>query len=96
MPYTGQVMSVTQFFLSSFANDTELIGGVDTTDTCASIQKDLEKLENWTNEHVKCNIEKSKVPHLGRKKPRHQHTLCDNQMKSSFVEKDLGLLLATW
>lgn len=83
MPYTGWVMNVTQFFLSNFANDTELIGGVDTPDTCASIQRDFEKLENWTNEHVKCNKEKSKVLHLGRKKSRHQDTLCGNHMKSS-------------
>lgn len=51
-------MNVTQSFLSNFANDTELIGGVDSPDTCASIQRHLDKLVNWTNAHVKCSIEK--------------------------------------
>lgn len=44
---------------------------------------------------MKLSKEKLKVLHLGRNCPRYQDMLGATEMESSFVEKDLGVLMDT-
>ena len=76
----------TEHTLSNFADDTKLGGVADTTEGCAAIQRDLQRLEKWANRNImKLNKEKCKVLHLGRNNPMHQYVLHDSWLQGSFV-----------
>lgn len=56
--------------LTKFANDTKLSGEVDTLEGRASLQKDLDRLEEWANKNLKkFNKDKVNVLHLGKHDP---------------------------
>ncbi|KAK4806758.1 hypothetical protein QYF61_005554 [Mycteria americana] len=83
--YTG-----TEYTLSKFVNNAKLGGVADTPDGCDAIQRDLDRLEKWTEKNLmQFNKEKCKVLHLGRNNPRHQYRLGAIQLESSSAEKDL-------
>lgn len=42
---------------------------------------------------MKFNKENCKVLHLWKNNPRHQYMLGENQLESSFAEKDMGVLV---
>jgi len=49
-----------------------LRGVADTPKDCGDIQRDLSRLEQWTNRNLmKFNKGKGKVLHLGKKSPMH-------------------------
>ncbi|KAK4814746.1 hypothetical protein QYF61_026723 [Mycteria americana] len=80
--------------LMTFADDTKLSGEVDTSEGRATLQKDLNMLEEWANKNLmKFNKDKCKVLHLGKHNPGVQHRLGSTQLGSSSVERDLGVLL---
>ncbi|KAJ7397942.1 hypothetical protein BTVI_130382 [Pitangus sulphuratus] len=73
--------------LSNFTDCTKLGGVVDTPEGCAALQRDLNKLETWTENCLKFNKGKGRVLHLGRNNPRHQYRLEADLLESSTVEK---------
>jgi len=80
--------------LSKFADDTKLGGVLGTPEGCAAIQRDLDRLESWTQRNVlKLNKGKCRVLHLGRNNPMHQYMLGADLLESSSVERDLGVLV---
>ncbi|GAB0178176.1 mitochondrial enolase superfamily member 1 [Grus japonensis] len=81
----------TEHTLSKSADNTKLEGVADTAE-CAAIQRDFDRLENWTKRnHMKFNKGKCRVLHLGKKNPRYQYRLGVDLLGSSSAEKDLGL-----
>uniref|UniRef100_K7F090 Reverse transcriptase domain-containing protein n=1 Tax=Pelodiscus sinensis TaxID=13735 RepID=K7F090_PELSI len=78
--------------LSKFADDPKLGGERDTLEDRDRVQNDLDKLEDWaTRNLMRFNKDKCRVPHLGRKNPKHCYRLGTNWLSSSSVEKDLGI-----
>ncbi|KAK4832506.1 LOW QUALITY PROTEIN: hypothetical protein QYF61_023571 [Mycteria americana] len=71
-----------------------LLGGkADMPESCATVQKDLNRLEKCPDRNLmKLRQGKCKIPHLGRNNPRHQYMLGAKWLVSSFAEKDLGVL----
>ncbi|PKU39325.1 rna-directed dna polymerase from mobile element jockey- hypothetical protein [Limosa lapponica baueri] len=84
----------TECTLSKFDDDTKLGGVADTSERCATIQRDLDRLESWAERNLmKFNTGKCRVLHLGRNNPMHQYWLGADLLEGSFVEKDLGVPL---
>ncbi|KAK4815527.1 hypothetical protein QYF61_003219 [Mycteria americana] len=80
--------------LMKFADATKLSGEVDTSEGRATLQEDLDRLEEWANKNLmKFNKDKCKVLHLGKHHPGVQHRLGSTQLGSSSVERDLGVLV---
>jgi len=58
--------------------------------------KDRDRLENRSDRNImQVKKENYEVLHLGRKKSMHQYMLGATQLKSSFAENDLGVLVDT-
>ena len=74
----------------------KLGGVVDRPDGCAAVQKDLDRLEKWSDRNLMVfNKGKRKVLPLGRVSPMHQDRLGTDQPESSFVDKGLEVLMDT-
>ena len=89
-------MMQTEFSLSKFADDTKRGGVTDTPEGHAAIQRDLNRLEKWTDSNLmQFNKGNCKVLHVGRNNPRHRYMLGADRLESSFAEKDLRVLVDT-
>ena len=77
-----------------FADNIKLSGEVDTSEGKATLQEDLDRLEEWANKNfMKFNKDKCKVLHLGKHKPGVQHRLGSTCLGSSSVERDVEVLV---
>jgi len=84
----------TECTFSKSADDTKLGGVADTPEGCAVIQRDLDRLESWTERNLmKFNKGKCMVLRLGRNNSMHQYRFGADLLQSSSVERDLGVLL---
>jgi len=66
---------------------------VDTKESRAAIQRDLDRLEEWADKSLMKFNKKGKVLHLGQNNPRQEYVLGATQLESSFAKKDLGILV---
>ncbi|KAK4818637.1 hypothetical protein QYF61_016608 [Mycteria americana] len=71
---------------SNFASDTKLGGVVDTPDSCAAIQRDLNTPEKWANRNL-MRLNKGKFKVL------HQHVLRASEVEDSSAEEDTRILV---
>ncbi|PKU48882.1 reverse hypothetical protein [Limosa lapponica baueri] len=83
----------TECNLSKFA-DTKQRGVADTPEGCATIQRDLDRLESWAVRNLmKFKKGRSRVLHLRRNYPMHQYRLGVDLLESSSAERELGVLV---
>ncbi|GAB0177111.1 mitochondrial enolase superfamily member 1 [Grus japonensis] len=74
--------------------DTKQSEEVDILEGRATLQEDLDRLEEWANKNLmKFNKDKCKVLHLGKHNPGVQHSLGSAWLESSSVERDLVVLV---
>lgn len=89
--FVGDMDSQTECILSSFVNNTELCGAVDTLEGWDVIQKDVDRLEGWSCANlIKFNKAKCKVMHLDWGKPKHKYRMNGEWIDGSSEENDLG------
>ncbi|TRZ13941.1 hypothetical protein HGM15179_013162 [Zosterops borbonicus] len=80
--------------LSKFPDNTKLGAVADTSECCAALQKDPDRLERWAEKnHLKFNKANCRVLHLGRKNLMDQYGLGTYVLENSSVGKDLGVLV---
>lgn len=79
---------------SRFANDTKIGGLANTTQCCAVLWKDLDRLKSWAEKNnLKFYKGKHRILHLRRSNPPYQYRPGPDLMGSSSTEKDLGALV---
>jgi len=80
--------------LSIFADDTKTMQTVDTIEGTASIDSDLERIEEWSIKNgMKFNVDKCCVMHCGRKNPERNYELYGTKLRKTTSEKDLGVII---
>ena len=79
---------------SKFADDSKLGRVVDTEDDCRSMQRDLDRIFNWSVKwQMELNLDKCVVMHLGLKNRKYQYTIKETALKSVEEERDLGVIV---
>lgn len=68
--------------LSKFTDDTELGKVVESPEDPAAIQRDLDRLERWTDKNLMKFNMKSGALCMGRNNPRYQYTLGVTQIQT--------------
>lgn len=84
---TNGLYSETVYTLRKTVDDTKLTEMSDALDGCATIQRNLERLEKWADNLIKLNKKNCKVLLMRRNDPPHQDMLVYIHLESSFVEK---------
>uniref|UniRef100_A0A8B9G0K6 Reverse transcriptase domain-containing protein n=1 Tax=Amazona collaria TaxID=241587 RepID=A0A8B9G0K6_9PSIT len=91
--FVGDMDSGIECAHSKFADNTKLCGSVGTLEGRNAIQRDLDTFVRWADANLNFNDAKCKVLHLGQSNPRHSYRLGREEIWSSPVEKDLGVLV---
>ncbi|KAJ7421939.1 hypothetical protein BTVI_16125 [Pitangus sulphuratus] len=80
--------------LSKFAEETKVGGAVNSVKGREALQRDLDKLEDWTfTNHRKFNKGKCQILYLGWGNPGYKYRLGNEMLKSSARERDLKVLV---
>ncbi|KAK4825622.1 hypothetical protein QYF61_001302 [Mycteria americana] len=80
--------------LSKFAVDIKLSGAVDLLKGRVAIQRNLDRLEERAHVNLmKFNKAKCKILHVGQGNSQYQYRLRNEEIESSPLEKDLGILV---
>ena len=76
-----------------FADDTKIFDQVNTPEGCEQIQRDIDRLSQWSKEwQLRFNEKKCKVMHLGHKNTNNTYTMNNSLLESTEDEKDLGVI----
>lgn len=74
--------------LSKFTDSAELGGVVESPEGPDAIQRDLDRLERWTDKNLVKFFMKSGVLCMGRKNPRHQYTTGATQIQTVYSQNN--------
>ena len=79
-----------------FADDTKIFNLIKSKEDKLTLQKDLDKLSQWTNKWLlKLHPEKCKCMNIGRinPDPEFKYTLCGKELQAVDEEKDIGVYI---
>ena len=80
--------------ISKFADDTKLGTRADNEGAIKQLQKDLEKIGEWSEKwQMPFNLDKCKVMHIGHKNISCNYNLLGKEIESCQQEKDLGVII---
>jgi len=92
--YVNDIPDEIKSNLNMFADDTKMMSVVNSEANIRGVEKDLEKLEEWTvRNRMKFNVGKCSVMHCGSKNEKHEYRLYGQEIRKSECEKDLGVLI---
>ena len=78
-----------------FADDTKLLAIINSECDQASLQSDLNILQEWTNDwQIKFNALKCKVMHFGKTNTKYKYKIDNVVLEEVSVEKDLGIFIS--
>ena len=75
-----------------FADDSKLWGRVETDEERIGLQKDLDRLGDWSvRNKMPFNVSKCKVMHIGKKNIKYKYKIMSQELLETTEEKDLGV-----
>ena len=83
-------------FMNMFADDAKILKRIEGKDSCKELQKDLDKLQQWSDKWLmKFNTSKCKVMKMGKGKyrPDFGYSIEGKTLESSENERDLGVIV---
>jgi len=81
-------------WLLKFADNTKLFGKVQTQLDYDGLQKDLQRLLDWSREwQMEFNIDKCKIMHIGSSNRNFRYYMENQELQVVKEENDLGLLI---
>ena len=82
--------------ISKFADDTKVGGKAYTREDCETIQRDLNKLSDWSDKWLlKFNHDKCKVMHIGNDNLRYNYQMQSTPLTKTKREQDLGVIISS-
>ena len=93
--FIDDIDAETEVLSSKFADDTKSAQVVRSEEDRDRYQREGEKFEKWADTWgMTFNADKCKVMHVGRNNQRLPYTMSGQQMKTTEVEKDLGVMIS--
>jgi len=86
-------------WILKFADDTKVFSRANGSEDCASLQKDLDTLVNWSEEceewQMLFNVGQCKVMHFGRNNPSNDNYMKSQKLEITDTEKHLGIVITS-
>merc|ERR1712035_134475 len=92
--FLNNLASSASSYISLFADDAKLLRKVNCKEDCVALQKDLDKINEWSRKwEMEFNSSKCKIMEFGKSKyrPRQVYTMGNNIIEKTNEEKDLGV-----
>ena len=90
--YINDLPNAVENMVKIFADDTKIYRTISNVDDSNSLQRDLDKLEKWSETwQLRFNATKCKCMHLGKDNPDHQYNMAETPIENVKHEKDLGV-----
>ena len=78
-----------------FADDTKIFVQINSEEDIMAMRRDLVKLQTWSEKWlIRFNVDKCATMHIGHRNPKVTYELDGQELKTSHLEKDLGVWIS--